>query len=157
MIIILLQNKTMEEVTKAFDYLQNIIPLELYKKYFEVIITDNGSEFFDVEKLESNHQTGEMVSKVFYCDPGASYQKAMIEKNHEFIRYVLPKETSFEFLTQEKCNLLSNNINSLCRESLNNKSPFEAMKFMCDDKLLNKLNLFDIEPDKVQLNDKLLK
>jgi hypothetical protein len=66
-------------------------------------------------------------------------------------------ETSFEFLTQEKCNLLSNNINSLCRESLNNKSPFEAMKFMCDDKLLNKLNLFYIEPDKVQLNDKLLK
>ena len=157
MIIILLQSKTTEEVTNAFDYLQNIIPLELYKKYFEVIITDNGSEFFDVEKLESNHQTGEMVSKVFYCDPGASYQKAMIEKNHEFIRYVLPKETSFEFLTQEKCNLLSNNINSLCRESLNNKSPFEAMKFMCDDKLLNKLNLFYIEPDKVQLNDKLLK
>ncbi|MEG1009952.1 MAG: IS30 family transposase [Clostridia bacterium] len=157
MIIILLQSKTMQEVTKAFGYLQNIIPLNIYKNLFQVILTDNGSEFFDVNGIEFNHKTGELVSKLFYCDPNASRQKGMIEKNHEFIRYVLPKETSFEFLTKDKCNLLSNNINSLCRDSLNGKSPFEAMKFLCDEELLNQLDLYYIEPDKVQLNTKLLK
>lgn len=157
MIIILLQSKTMEEVTKAFDYLQKRIPLHIYKKLFQVILTDNGTEFFDVNNIECHHQTGELISKLFYCDPNASRQKGMIEKNHEFIRYVLPKKTSFEFLTQEKCDLLSNNINSLCRNSLNGKSPFEAMKFLCDEELLNKLNLYYIEPDNVQLNKALLK
>lgn len=157
MIIILLNNKTMEEVTKVFDYLQTTIPLEIYKKLFQVILTDNGSEFFDVNGIEFNHTTGEAVSKLFYCDPSASRQKGMIERNHEFIRYVLPKETSFEFLTQDKCNILSNNINSLCRDSLNGKSPFEAMRFLCDEELLNKLNLYYIKPDAIQLNRKLLK
>ena len=81
----------------------------------------------------------------------------MLEKNHEFIRYVLPKETSFEFLNQDKCNILSNNINNLCRDSLNGKSPFEAMKILSVEKLLNSLNLYHIEPDSIQLNPKLLK
>lgn len=157
MIIMLLQNKTTAQVTNAFEYLRSIIPVDIYKKLFQVILTDNGSEFFDVESIEFNNNTGELVSKVFYCDPGASRQKGMLEKNHEFIRYVLPKETSFEFLNQDKCNILSNNINNLCRDSLNGKSPFEAMKFLCDEKLLNSLNLYHIEPDSIQLNPKLLK
>ena len=157
MMIIMLQSKTKEEVTKAFDYLKRKIPLDIYEKLFQVILTDNGSEFFDVENIEFNYEVGLVVSKVFYCDPGASRQKGMIEKNHEFIRYVLPKETSFESLTPEKCCLLTNNINSLCRESLNNKSPFEAMLFLCNEELLNSLNLYYIEPDNVQLNQKLLK
>ena len=157
MFIILLQSKTMDEVTKAFEYLQSNIPIDTYKRLFQVILTDNGVEFFDVKNIEFNHKTGELISKLFYCDPGASRQKGMIEKNHEFIRYVLPKETSFEFLTQEKCDLLSNNINSLCRDSLNGKSPFEAMKFLCHEELLNSLNSYYIEPDNVQLNRKLLK
>ena len=81
----------------------------------------------------------------------------MIEKNHEFIRYVLPKGSSFKRIDQEECNLIINNINSLCRESLNNKSPFEAMTFMCDEQTLNLLNTYYIEPDEVQLNTDLLK
>ena len=43
----------------------------------------------------------------------------MIEKNHEFIRYVLPKGSSFKNITQEDCNLIMNNINSLCYEKKN--------------------------------------
>ena len=46
----------------------------------------------------------------------------MIEKNHEFIRYILPKGFSFKNITQKDCNLFMNNINSLCRDSLNGKS-----------------------------------
>ena len=53
--------------------------------------------------------------------------------------------------------MLASHINSLCRESLNNKSPFEAMTFMCDEKTLNLLNVYYIKPDEVQLNTNLLK
>ena len=157
MLVFLLESQTSAEVTKAFNFLQRTLDEEEYKQLFQVILTDNGSEFFDVLNIECFHHSGEQVTKVFYCDPGASWQKGGLEKNHEFIRYVLPKKTSFMDLTQEKCNKLANNINSLCRESLNNKSLFEAMTFICDDKVLRKLSMEFIEPNDVHLNTKLLK
>lgn len=66
------------------------------------------------------------MSYVFFCNPNASWQKSSIEKNLEYIRYVLPKVTSFAGLTQEYCNLLVSHINSVPRKSLNNQFPFEA-------------------------------
>ncbi|MEG2601218.1 MAG: hypothetical protein RSA15_05850 [Bacilli bacterium] len=123
----------------------------------EIILTDNGHEFYDVNNIEYNHRTGEYISHLFFCDPGASYQKGGIEKNHEFIRYVLPKKTTFENLTQNDCNIIANHINSLCRESLNNNCPFKAMLFICDGHILNILNMYYIKLDEVQLNKKLIK
>lgn len=35
--------------------------------------------------------TGEVQCMMFYCDPMNSNQKSECEKNHEFIRYVIPK------------------------------------------------------------------
>lgn len=157
MLMFLLQNQTTEEVTNVFEYLQQTILEEEYKKLFQVILTDNGHEFYDISNIECHHKTGEFLSKVFYCDPGASWQKGGIEKNHEFIRYVLPKKTTFKNLTQNDCNIISNHINSLCRDSLNYNCPFKAMLFTCNEKTLNTLNMYYIEPDEVQLNKNLLK
>jgi IS30 family transposase len=157
MLMFLLESQTTDEVTKVFEYLQQTIPEADYKRLFQVILTDNGHEFYDVLNIECYHKTGEVLSKVFYCDPSASWQKGGIEKNHEFIRYVLPKKTTFRNLTQNDCNIIANNINSLCRETLNNNCPFKAMLFMCSENVLNALNMYYIEPDKVQLNKNLLK
>lgn len=157
MLMFLLESQTTNEVTRIFDYLQQTLLEDDYKKLFQVILTDNGHEFYDVLNIEFHHKTGELLSKVFYCDPGASWQKGGIEKNHEFIRYVLPKNTTFKDLTQNDCNIIANHINSLCRESLNNNCPFKAMLFLCNENILNNLNMYYIEPDEIQLNRKLLK
>lgn len=157
MLIFKLENQTTLEVSRIFNYLQQTLPNNVYKNLFQVILTDNGHEFFDVLNIECHHLTGEVLSKLFFCDPHASRQKGMLEKNHEFIRYVLPKGTSFKGLTQDSCDILKNNINSLCRDSLNGKSPYEAMLFLCSEEILHLLNCFYIEPDDVQLNKKLLK
>ena len=157
MLIFKLESQTSEEVTRIFNILQTLIPYDDYKRLFEVILTDNGHEFFDVLNIECMHSTGEQVTKLFFCDPHMSCQKGMIEKNHEFIRYILPKGSSLKNINQEDCDLIMNNINSLCRDSLNGKSPYEAMLFLCDEYLLNKLNCYYIKPDEVILNDSLLK
>lgn len=157
MLMFLLECQTTSEVTKVFEYLQETLPEVDYKRLFQVILTDNGHEFYDVNNIECNHKTGEYISHAFYCDSSASWQKGGIEKNHEFIRYVLPKKTTFKDLTQNDCNIIANNINSLCRESLNNNCPFKAMLFLCDEKILNSLNMYYIEPDEVVLNNSLLK
>lgn len=157
MLIFKLEEQTKEEVGKIFKYLQETLTLEEYKKMFEVILTDNGHEFYGVEDIECIQATGEYVTPLFFCDPGASYQKGSIEKNHEFIRYILPKKTSFKNVTKEQVLSIMNNINSLCRKSLNDKSPYEAMLFLVKNDTLEKLNCNYILPDDVVLNDSLLK
>ena len=157
MLILKMESQTTDEVTRMFEYLQYYIPEEDYKRLFQIILTDNGHEFFDTNNIECIHSTGEYVTHLFFCEPHMSCQKGMIEKNHEFIRYVLPKGSSFKYIDQEECDLIMNNINSLCRDSLNGKSPYEAMLFLCDEHILKQLNCYYIKPDDVILNDTLLK
>ena len=157
MLIFKLESQTTEEVTKIFRILQEIISYDEYKKLFQVILTDNGHEFFNVNNIECIQSSGEYVTHLFFCDPHMSCQKGLIEKNHEFIRYLLPKGSSLKNITQEDCDLFMNNINSLYRDSLNGKCPYEAMLFICNEYILKKLNCYFIEPEEILLNDSLLK
>ena len=157
MLMFKLEAQTTDEVSRIFEILQTLIPLDVYKDLFQVILTDNGHEFFDVNNIECIHSTGEYVTHLFFCDPHASRQKGMLEKNHEFIRYILPKGSSFKNINQEDCNNIMNNINNLCRDSLNGKSPYEAMLFLCDEYILKILDCHYIKPDEVNLTYDLLK
>lgn len=157
MLIYLMESKTMECVEKVFQEIKKRLGLELFKKVFEVILTDNGSEFFNPMSIEKDEETEEIVSHVFYCDPGASWQKGAIEKNHEYIRYVLPKGSSFDELTQEKVNILMSNINSTSRDILNGKTPYDAVLLVLNEDILRILGVKRIEADEVNLSPNLLK
>lgn len=52
MLMFLLEEQTQDEVNKVFDYLTEVLGIELFQKLFEVIITDNGHEFQDRWNLE---------------------------------------------------------------------------------------------------------
>ena len=157
MLIYLLENKNMECVEKAFKSIKDAVGLDTFKRVFEVILTDNGSEFFNPMSIEKNAETEEIISHVFYCDPGASWQKGAIEKNHEFIRYVLPKGSSFDELTQEKVNILMSNINSTSRDILNGKTPYDATTLIINEETIAKLGVIKITADEVNLSPSLLK
>lgn len=57
-------------------------------------------------------------------------KKGAIEKNHEFIRYIIPKGTSMDNLTQNDIDLMINHINSLTRPSLNNATPYDLAQIL---------------------------
>lgn len=155
MLVYLMKNKTMECVEEKFKEIKEVLGKELYSKVFEVILTDNGSEFLNPLSIEKYED--EVVTHVFYCDPGASWQKGAIEKNHEYIRYVLPKGSSFDELTQEKTNILMSNINSTSRDVLNGKTPFKAAQLKLKKSILKKLGVIEIKPDEVSLSPNILK
>ena len=157
MLIFLLESKTMSEVEKVFINIEKTIGVDNFKRIFEVILTDNGSEFFNPISIEVDYNTGEVLSHVFYCDPYCSYQKGSIEKNHEYIRYILPKKSSFDDLTQKDCDLIASHINSTNRIILNSKTPYEVVQSLISSELITKLNIKYIEPDKVNLSPNLLK
>ena len=144
-------------VNEVFQDLKRTLGDFEFSRLFEVILTDNGTEFSDPESIELSAINGERLSNVFFCDPNASWQKGSIEKNHEYIRYVLPKGTSFAGLTQEDCNLLASHINSVPRKSLNNQSPFEAGQGFIGLDNITKLGISQIPYDDVNLSIRLLR
>ena len=156
MLAFILFEKTQKEALRVFNMLEHELGNELFEKTFPIILTDNGTEFGNPLSLEFN-EDGIGRTRIFYCNPRASYQKGMIEKNHEFIRYVFPKGSSFDNLLQTDIDLMINHINSLGRNSLNWFAPIDVAKFTLDKEVLKKLNLKKIKPDEIQLNPKLLK
>ena len=156
MLIFLMRDGKGTTVVEQFDWLTSILGLEPFRKLFPVILTDNRSEFKRIGEIEFT-VAGERGTRVFYCDPQASWQKPHIERNHEYIRYVLPRGKSFNPYTQEDMVLLMNHINSTKRKSLGGRAPYELATTSEFKKLMQVLDLHLLPADDVNLNSKLLK
>ncbi len=170
MVAYLLESKTAAAVNEQFDKLRqqlttvfgSEIAFELFIQLFPLILTDNGSEFTKPEHIELDAE-GNQCTKLFYCDPCASYQKAFVERNHEHIRKVLPKgthyhePTSFDDLTQEDINLMMPHINSYPRAILKDKTPYDLFTETFGETLINQVfNIHSIPSDDILLKPKLL-
>ena len=156
MLIFLMPDGTQNSVANVFDALTDLLGTDLFRKLFPIILTDNGVEFKDPERLEYT-QNGYPRSKIFFCDPQASWQKPLVENNHRFIRRISPRGTSFHNLTAADVKRITCHINSVIREQLDNKTPFALMASKEHKKLLFSLNLSPIPPDEVILNPELIK
>ena len=156
MLIRLLPDKTANSVINEFDNLENIIGLSTFKKIFKVILTDNGSEFSNPERLEKNENQMKRC-KIFYCEPNRSDEKGKIENNHRFIRYILKKGTSFDDLTQDDIDIMSSHINSTAREALGFIVPIDMAITLFGKSKLKKLHITKISPDNIILKPNLLR
>lgn len=157
MLIYLLPYKQSEYVTEVFQHLKSELGDDEFKRLFEIILTDNGTEFSDPDSIEFNFETGEKLVNVFYCDPNCSWQKGSLERNHEYIRYILPKGSSFAGLSQDDCYTIASHINSVPRISLNNFSPYDyAFNFIGEDNI-EKFKIKKIDNDNIDLSIRLLK
>lgn len=156
MLAYLIDSKEMSNTVRVIDYIEETIGIEEFKELFPVILTDNGSEFADPEKFEKGIN-GEKRTRLYYCEARHSEQKGELEKNHEYIRYVLPKKTSFDELTQEKVQLMINHINNTSRPKFNGETPINKALKSFDKNAMEKLGLEIILPDEVHLKPDLLK
>lgn len=156
LLIFLMKDGTQESVIEIFDSLNKALGTALFKRLFQVILTDNGVEFKNPKALEYT-RSGLPRTHVFYCDSQASWQKPQIETNHRLIRRILPKETSFNKLTSEDVRLITCHVNSVISENLDNKTPFDLMASEDQKKLLSALRLSPIPPDEVVLSTRLIK
>lgn len=156
MLLFLMEADRAENVRDVFRRIYEQLGAELYHKIFPVILTDNGASFKDPDIFECPGN-GKRLSRVFYCDPMASWQKGRLERNHEFIRYILPKGKTFSHLTQESVTRIANHINSIARASLNGCTPFQLAQLLVDQKLLDLCRLEAVPADQVTLKPSLLK
>lgn len=156
MLIFLLPDGTQKSVNAVFDKLTLLLGLDTFRKLFPVILTDNGVEFKGAHNIEFT-ENGARRTRLFYCDPQASWQKGRVEKNHVLLRQILPKGTNFHSLEDTDIHLAMCHINSVVRELFENQTPFELMQKEEHKKLLETLTLQPIPLDEVCLKPALLK
>lgn len=155
MIARLLPDKSSKSVKDELDNIEKIIGTELYKRVFKYILTDNGGEFQRPEELETSID-GSKRSSIYYCEPNRSDQKAKVEKNHEYIRYIIPKGTSMDNYIQDDIDLMMSHINSTAREVLNFAIPYDMASIYLGMDSMKKLNLSKIQPDDIILKPYLI-
>ena len=147
---------TARSVTDIFNQIKTDLGLNRFEEIFPVILTDNGSEFSNPSAIETD-EDGNVWTRIFYCDPYASFQKGSIEAAHRLIRKVIPKGRSMNTFTQEDINLMMCHVNSYARKSLGNQTPLKVFSDMHGNKMAKKLGISLISPNEINLTPKLLK
>lgn len=156
MMAYLLDSKKAHHVKTLFDNIEESIGAFSFCNAFSIVLTDRGGEFQNPDALECGKDNVVRTS-IYYCDPMCSWQKPHCEKNHEYIRKICPKGTSFDDYTQEDINLMMSHINSSKRQSLGNLSPMTLAKMMLPKELLDYFGLIEIPSDEIILTPALLK
>ena len=144
-----------QSVIDVFGRLWTLAGADRFRRLFPVLLTDNGSEFSNPKALELD-PAGQRRTRVFYCDPRATNQKSRIERNHEFIRMVLPKGSSFDHLSQADVDTLMSHVNSYSRPSLQDKSPCDLFAFLHGTELLDQLAIQKIPANEILLKPRLI-
>lgn len=156
MLAFIREHNDAQSVIDIFNHLQDILGINKFKELFVVILTDNGSEFSNPTEIEYDIKTGELRTQIFYCHPSSPFEKGSCEVNHELLRRILPKGTSFDDLTQNDINLIMSHINSYKRKKLNNVSPYTMFSTIYGKETIDKLGIQEIEPNSVNLSKSIL-
>lgn len=155
MLAFLRNGNTSASVEDWFSWLFSQLGEVLYRRMFQVLLADNGMEFSDPRALEFDPK-GERRSWVFYCHPGAPYQKGKVENNHGLLRRVCPKGTSFDGLTQKDVDLMMSHVNSYGREIFNGVSPAQLFVSMYGTAALRLIGQRIIPPEEITLRPSLI-
>lgn len=154
MLAFIREHNDAQSVIDVFNYLEYILGISLFKKMFDIILTDNGSEFSNPLEIEFSYEFHEQRAHLFYCEPGRSDQKGSCEVNHELIRRILPKGTSFNNLSQENICTMMSHINSYKRKALNDCSPLQLFNTLYGQDTATKLGISKINPQHISFNKK---
>ena len=156
MLAFIREHNDAQSVIDIFNDIQSILGIDKFKELFVIILTDNGSEFSNPTEIEFDMKTGELRTKIFYCHPSSPFEKGSCEVNHELLRRILPKGTSFDNLTQNDIHLVMSHINSYKRKKLNSESPYSVFSKLYGIDTIEKLGIHEIEPNYVSLSTSLL-
>lgn len=136
----MLESCTAQAVNEKLLEIRNRLGDDLYYKIFGVIICDNGVEFEQLYLMEFD-ENGRQRGRVFYARPYRSGDKGLAENNHRLIRYIIPKGVSMDRLCDSDAISITNAINSINKNSINDFTPFELFLHVYGKTVLKELHL----------------
>ena len=117
-IVIKLNNKSSSEVIRAIKSMKD--NLKGYSsEIFKSITTDNGSEFSRYEEIEEI-----LGTMIYFCHPGASYEKGTNERHNGMLREYIPKGSDISKYSAEDLDRIVSKLNDLERKKLKYYTPY---------------------------------
>ena len=110
-------SKTTAEVVRALNRLERDMGAK-FKRIFQTITIDNGSEFMDTMGIEKSCRTKGPRTKVYYCHPYSSWERGSNENANGIIRRFIPKGTPIEQYSDEDIARVERWINNYPRKIL---------------------------------------
>lgn len=121
-IVRLLKEHTTEEVVKALDRLEREIGEKVFRKIFQSITMDNGSEFMDFEGIMRSRRNKMNRTETYYCHAYSSWERGSNENQNRFIRRYIPKGQSFEKCCKKDVQEIEDWMNSYPRQMFDGRS-----------------------------------
>lgn len=123
---------------------------DIVRAIFPINIADNGVEFSYFNQIELN-AAKQTICRTFFARSYRSNDKASCERNHELVRYCLPKGKSLNSLKQDQIDEMFSNINCLIRKSTKNSTPYELVLRKFGEQFLTAIGIERIPTKKVRL------
>lgn len=128
-LIFKLRAQTQKEVHRVLDSLEKELGPQEFSRTFKTITVDNGTEFLDVETLETSiKNTEEPRTNVYYCRPYASYERGSNEQMHTLIRRFIPKGSDISQYSKDHIKEIEQWINNYPRRLLDAHSSMQLLK-----------------------------
>lgn len=115
-IIRLMQDKTAASVVKAINGIERELGASRFRRIFQTITVDNGSEFQDFKGIEYSPLDKKERTVVYFCHPYSSYERGSNENQNKMIRRHYPKGYDFTNVTNKDIRKLEKWLNNYPRE-----------------------------------------
>ena len=99
-LMFLMPDGTMASVVAVLDMLEKKLGGENFRRIFQTITVDNGSEFQDWEGMTRAVDGEGDRTHIYYCHPYSAYERGSNENGNRMIRRKVPKGTDFTGITE---------------------------------------------------------
>lgn len=127
------------------------LPPGLAEKAFAVVLTDNGTEFSWLDRIDAG-EDGSQARSVFFATPYRTTDKAECERLHGLLRYCIPKGHSLDRLDQRQVDdEACSDINSYVRGSKGDRTPYDLLRRRFGKAFLDAIGIRRVPKKKVRL------
>lgn len=125
-ILEILNGRTTKEVVRALNKIERQMGSKTFRKMFKTITVDNGSEFADVQGLESSYRNKKKRTQLYYCHPYTSSERGSNENQNRMSRRHIPKGINFDNMTRTEVKKLEQWLNDYPRRLFHGLSANEV-------------------------------
>jgi len=118
-----LPDKSQDSVLRTLRHLEREYGPSRFRRQFLSITADNGSEFLDVEHLQSSAFSRRQRTRFFYAHPYASWERGTNENANRMVRRFIAKGRDIQTVTHDTLRTVERWINQYPRQVLAFASP----------------------------------
>lgn len=123
-----LKEHTSKAVVKTLDKIERRMGEKKFRETFKTITVDNGTEFSDVEGMERSRRNKKNRTKIYYCHPYRSCERASNENNNKLVRRWHPKGSVFDDVKPSEIKRIEKWMNDYPRAMFGWKSSNEVLQ-----------------------------